>query len=73
FHGFYLVAFLTGAEFSAFYVLSGVTFAEVAIAAPLALVFGRIRERWPGLLPVRIPATALLVFGLGWFFFRLQS
>lgn len=73
FHGFYLAAFLTGAEYSPVYVLSGVTLAEVAIAAPLAVVFAQIRKQWPGPRPVQIPAAALLLFGLGWFFFRLQG
>ena len=73
FHGFYLSAFLTGADYSPFYVLSGVVLAEVAVAAPLAVLFDRIRRRWPGPRPVQVPAAALLLFGLGWFFFRLQG
>ncbi|MCP5119513.1 MAG: HupE/UreJ family protein, partial [bacterium] len=56
FHGFYLAAFLTGTDYAAGYLLSGVTLAELAIAAPLALVFARIRKWWSGPRPVQLPA-----------------
>ena len=73
FHGFYLAAFLAGSEYRPGYVLSGVTLAEVALAALFAVLMNGLRRFFPSPRVTQLLAGGLLVFGMGWFFFRLRG
>jgi len=72
-HGLYFALFLSGSEYSAGYVLTGVAVAEVTLIALLALVFSRLAGMLEALRPVKLASAALLAVGLGWFFLRLRG
>jgi len=67
FHGLYFAMFLRTTGYRALYVLGGAGFAEIAMIAVFALVFGYVVR------PVRVCATLLLATGMAWFFLRLRS
>jgi hypothetical protein len=72
-HGLYFALFLSGSEYSAAYVLTGVALAEVALIGLFALAFSRIARVLEAMRPVRLASAALLAVGLGWFFLRLRG
>ncbi|MBK5291363.1 MAG: HupE/UreJ family protein [Acidobacteriia bacterium] len=72
-HGLYFALFLTGSEYHAGYVLSGVVAAELILIAVLAWVWTWLARALHSLRPVRAASAALLVTGLGWFFLRLKG
>jgi hypothetical protein len=73
FHGMYFHLFLQTTEYSAALVLAGAAIAELAVVAILALVLSRVGRMAQALRPVQVLASALLVFGMVWFFLRLRS
>ena len=73
FHGLYLYLFLRGTEYSPALVLTGAVLTEWIALALLALVLWRVGRLAQALRPVQVCASALLVFGMVWFFLRLQS
>jgi hypothetical protein len=73
FHGLYFHLFLRTTGFQSRYVLLGAALAEITALAVLALVFSRIARWARALRPVQVSASALLAFGVIWFFLRLQS
>ncbi len=72
FHGLYLALFLRETRFSPFYLLSGAIVTDFLAIGLVALLWSRLRPRLPGIWGERIIAGTLLVFGLGWFLYRLQ-
>ena len=73
FHGLYFYLFLTATDYQAFPVLAGAAFAEAAVIALLALLFSRVARLARVLRPVQVSASALLLFGMAWFFARLRG
>ncbi len=73
FHGLYFEIFIESAGYRAGYVLAGAAIAEITAIALLAPVFSRIARYARALRPVAVSASVLLVFGMVWFFLRLQS
>jgi hypothetical protein len=67
FHGLFFHLFLQNTAFHAFPVMAGAALAEALAFAVLGVLFSRIvRFR-------KIPASALLLFGMTWFLLRLRS
>jgi hypothetical protein len=73
FHGLYFHLFLQTSGYRPGFVLAGAAFAEIVAIAILALVFSRIGRVARALRPVQVSASALLVFGMAWFFLRLRG
>jgi hypothetical protein len=73
FHGLYFHLFLLTAGYRAVYVLAGAALAEVSALSVFALLFSRVARMARALNPVRVSASALLLFGLVWFAMRLRS
>jgi hypothetical protein len=73
FPGLYFHLFLQNTGYRPAVVLAGAAFAEVSALALLALIFSRIRRWAQPVRPVQVAASALLVFGMVWFFIRLRS
>jgi len=73
FHGLYFRLFIQTSGYSAIPVLSGAVLAEIAAIALLALLFRPLGRLVRALRPVEVSASALLVFGMVWFFLRLKS
>ena len=73
FHGFYFGSFLDQSEMDPFFVLAGVSLAEVVLLVIFALLISRIERGLPRLRPVRAGAATLFAVGMVWFLLRLQS
>ena len=73
FHGFYFGSFLEQSEMDPFFVLAGVSLAEVVLLLIFALLLSRIERSLPRLRPVRAGSVALFAVGMVWFILRLQS
>jgi len=73
FHGLYVGHFIATSGYRAGWVLLGVTAAEIALAALLALLVARLKSSLAALRPVSLAAGLLLAVGLGWFFLRLRG
>ncbi|MBZ5622855.1 MAG: HupE/UreJ family protein [Acidobacteriia bacterium] len=73
FHGLYFHLFLQTTGYRAGFVLAGAAFAEIIVVALLPLAFSRIGRVARALRPVQVAASALLIFGMAWFFLRLRS
>jgi hypothetical protein len=73
FHGLYFHLFLQTTEYRPGFVLSGAAFAETLVIGLLALAFSRIARVARRLHPVQVSASALLIFGMAWFFLRLRA
>jgi len=73
FHGLYLHLFLLTTGYAAGLVLGGAALAEVFAVALLGLLFSRLARVAGALRPLRVSASALLVFGMVWFFLRLRG
>jgi hypothetical protein len=72
FHGLYLSLFLRETRFSTWYVLSGSLVADVLVIGLLTALWVRVRPLAKDDWADRIVAAGLLLFGLGWFFYRLR-
>ncbi len=72
FHGLYLSLFLRATQFSVFYVLAGSVAADVLVIGLLTALWARVRPLAKDDWAERIVAVGLLLFGLGWFFYRLR-
>jgi hypothetical protein len=73
FHGLYFHLFLRESGYHAPLVLGGAAVAEVIAITLVALAFSRIGRIARALRPLQVSASALLVFGMFWFFLRLRS
>lgn len=73
FHGLYLMLFVMTSGYRAGFVLTGAGIAEVVTIAILALAFSRLGRWTRALRPLQVSASALLVFGMVWFFVRLRG
>ncbi len=73
FHGLYFHLFLQETHYSPGYVLAGAGLAELIAIAILWLGFSRLTRAARVLRPVEVSASALLAFGMIWFFLRLRS
>jgi hypothetical protein len=73
FHGLYFYLFLQTSGYRPGFVLAGAALAEMVAIGILALAFSRIGRVARALRPVQVSATALLVFGMAWFFLRLRG
>jgi hypothetical protein len=73
FHGLYFHLFLQETQYPAGYVLAGAGLAELIAIAVLWLGFSRLVRMARALRPVEVSASALLAFGIIWFFLRLRS
>lgn len=73
FHGLFFYLFVQVAGYRPGFVLAGAAAAEIALLAVLALVFSRLTKWAQALRPVQVSASALLVFGMVWFFLRLRG
>jgi hypothetical protein len=73
FHGLYFYLFVQTSGYRPGWVLAGAAAAELAAIALLALLFSRVARLARTLRPVQVSASALLVFGMVWFFLRLRS
>jgi len=73
FHGLYFHLFLQTSGYQAGPVLAGAVAAQACAIAILGLVFSRVERVARALRPVQVSASALLVFGMVWFFLRLRS
>ncbi len=73
FHGLYLLLFVQTTGYRAGFVLAGAGFAEVAAIAILGLAFSRFGRWARALRPLQVSASALLIFGMVWFFARLRG
>ncbi len=73
FHGLYFYLFLLTTGYRTPYVMAGAALAEILAVGLFALVFSRIRRFAGALRPLQAGASALLVFGMVWFFLRLRS
>jgi hypothetical protein len=73
FHGLYFHLFLEETHYPAGYVLAGAGLAELIAIVVLWLGFSRLARMARALRPVEVSASALLAFGMIWFFLRLRS
>ena len=73
FHGLYLHLFLLTADYGPGWVLAGASFVQIVVLAAFALLFARAARFTAALRPVQVSASALLIFGMVWFFLRLRS
>jgi len=73
FHGLYFYLFVEATLFRPVPVLAGAATADLLGLAALALLFSRLGRWAHRLRPLEVSASALLVFGMAWFFLRLRS
>jgi hypothetical protein len=73
FHGLYFDLFLRETAYDPRYVLAGAALAEVIAIAAIWLLLSQVKRVGRVLRPVQVSATALLAFGMIWFFLRLRS
>ena len=73
FHGLYFHLFLQTSGYGPGWVLAGAAVGEMAVTGSLALLFSKIVRVAQALRPVQVSASALLVFGMVWFFLRLRG
>ena len=73
FHGMYFHLFLQATGYPPGLVLAGAAVAEALATAALWFAFSRISRVARALRPLQVSASALLAFGLIWFFLRLRS
>jgi hypothetical protein len=73
FHGLYFQLLLRETEYSAWLVLAGAAVAQTILIALLAFALARIGRAAERLHPVQVGASALLIFGMGWFVMRLRG
>jgi len=72
-HGLYYHLFVQTTGYAPALVLLGAALAEVSAIALLAFLFSRIGRVAKAFRPLQVAASALLVFGMVWFFLRLRS
>ena len=73
FHGLYFYLFLQNAGYGPLWVLTGAFLAELVALALLAFLFRYVGRLAQALRPVQVSASALLVYGMVWFFLRLRG
>jgi hypothetical protein len=73
FHGLYFHLFLQNTGYARGFVLLGAALAQVAAIAVLAFGLSRLARAARAFRPIQISASALLVFGMVWFFLRLRG
>jgi hypothetical protein len=73
FHGLYFHLFLQSTGFHTFPVMFGAALAEALAFAALVFLFSRISRITRISSFEKVPASALLLFGLAWFVLRLRS
>jgi hypothetical protein len=73
FHGLYFHLFVQTTGYRAPLVMLGAGLAELAAIAVLGLVLSKMSRAVRALRPVQVSASALLAFGMFWFFLRLRS
>jgi len=73
FHGLYLELFVRETMFSPLYVLPGAIVAELAAIGLLAVVWAKLAPALAALRPVKSASVLLFLFGMSWFFLRLQG
>ena len=73
FHGLYFHLFLQNTGYRPGLVMAGAALAEIPAIALLAFMFSQIRKWAQPLRPLQVAASALLAFGMVWFFLRLRS
>lgn len=72
FHGLYLALFLRETQFSELYVLPGAVAVDLLLIALLGAIWAKLRPTAERFRLDKVLAGILLVFGLGWFFYRLR-
>jgi hypothetical protein len=72
-HGLYFHLFVQTTGYSPALVLLGAALAQTSAIAVLALALSRAGRMANAFRPVQVAASALLVFGIVWFFLRLRS
>lgn len=73
FHGLFFCLFLQTTRYRSGLVLLGAGLAEVIVVAVLGIAFLWIGRIARVVRPIQVSASALLVFGMVWFFLRLRS
>ena len=73
FHGLFLYLFVQVAGYRPGFVLAGAFAAEISVVAVLAALFTRLLRWSEAARAVQLYASALLVFGMVWFFLRLRG
>jgi hypothetical protein len=73
FHGLFFFLFLQNTGYRAGTVLAGAATVEVVVIAALGLVFMRIAKQAPRVRLVQCAASAMAIFGIVWFAFRLRG
>jgi hypothetical protein len=73
FHGLFLHLFLQSTGYHPGYVLAGAATADAAVIALLGWISLRIARAAPRIQFARVAASAMFVFGLAWFAFRLKG
>ncbi|MBV9508640.1 MAG: HupE/UreJ family protein [Acidobacteriia bacterium] len=73
FHGLYFDLLLRETNYNALYVLGGADLAELIAIAGIWALLSQIKRVAHVLRPVQVSASALLAFGMVWFFLRLRS
>jgi hypothetical protein len=73
FFGLFLYLFVETAAYRPGFVLAGAAVAEAALIAVLAALFARFTKWGESARLVRVAASALLVFGVGWFILRMRG
>ena len=73
FPGLYFHLFVQNSGYRPGIVLAGAALAEIPVIALLAFAFSRLGKWAQPLRPIQVAASALLMFGMVWFFLRLRS
>jgi hypothetical protein len=73
FHGLFFYLFLQAAGYRPGFVLAGAVAAEISVIAVLAALFRRVSRWSEAARAAQVAASALLVFGMVWFFLRLRG
>jgi putative Ca2+/H+ antiporter (TMEM165/GDT1 family) len=73
FHGLYFYLFLETTAYRPVPVLAGAVLAELLAIAILAFIFSRLSRIARAARPLQVSASALLLFGMVWFFVRLRG
>ena len=73
FHGLHFLLFVQSTGYHAALVLAGAAVAEGLGLALISYLLARLIRIAKGLRPVQSLASALLLFGLAWFFLRLRG
>ena len=73
FHGMYFHLFLLSTGYSPALVMAGAAIVQIVVVALFAFLFSRVLKVAKRLRPVQLSASALLLFGMAWFFVRLRG